>query len=66
MITKEEAKKVIQDIRNEGDFQYTFEYYSGYEEIDDDRFHELRLAYLDAGKDLRKYLEEVAGEKLHG
>ena len=65
-MTKEEAKKVMQAIRDEGDFQYTFEFYSGFEEIDCDRFHQLRQDYLDAGKDLRKYLEEIGEEKLHG
>ena len=63
-MTKEEAKKVLSDLRNENNFHYTFEYYSGYEEIDCDRFHQLRQDYLDAAKDLRKYLEEIAEEKL--
>ena len=63
-MTKEEAKKVLAAIRNENGMQYTFEFYSGFEEIDGDRFHQLRQDYLDAGKDLRKYLEEIAEEKL--
>jgi len=60
---KKEAKGVLAAIRDEG-MQYTFEFHSGFEEIDDDKFHQLRQDYLDAGKDLRKYIEAAAGEVL--
>jgi len=61
---KKDAKKVLAVAREEG-MLYAFEYYSGFEEIDDDRFHQLRQDFLDANKELRKYLETESGELLH-
>lgn len=42
-------------IDNEG-FEYTFTGYSNFEEIKDEEFHLLRLAYLTARANLSKYL----------
>jgi hypothetical protein len=42
-------------MRDEG-FHYCFKYYSRFEEIKDERFHELRLSYLKAAKELDDYI----------
>lgn len=46
-MTKEEKEDVCDIIDNEG-FDYTFEDYSNFEEIDDKKFHQLRKNYLKA------------------
>ena len=38
------------------EFHYCFEHYSRFEEIKDEKFHELRLAYLEAADALKKYI----------
>lgn len=42
-------------IENEG-FHYAFTGYSEFKEVDDPKFHELREAYLKAGRDLAAHL----------
>lgn len=42
-------------MENEG-FHYCFRHYSDFEEIKDEKFHELRLAYLEAADALEKYI----------
>jgi hypothetical protein len=37
-------------------FDYAFRHYSNFEDIEDPKFHELRLAYVKAAKDLAEYL----------
>jgi len=37
-------------------FHYCFEWYSTFEEIEDEKFHELRLAYLKAANELENYV----------
>ena len=37
-------------------FHYCFEWYSTFEEIEDEKFHELRLAYLKAASELENYV----------
>ena len=41
-------------------FHYCFESYSHFDEIKDERFHELRLAYLKAAKELEDYVNQKA------
>jgi hypothetical protein len=42
-------------MENEG-FHYCFKHYSEFKEIKDKKFHELRLAYLEAADALEKYI----------
>ena len=43
-------------------FPYAFTSYSNFEEVKDEEFHRLRLAYLEAGQALAAYLGvEVGG-----
>lgn len=42
-------------IDNEG-FDYAFVDYSDFSEIEDDKFHELRVAYVKAAEELREYV----------
>ena len=43
-------------------FHYCFHSYSGFEEIKDERFHELRKAYLSISSDLEKYINDKVEE----
>lgn len=43
-------------MRDEG-FDYCFRHYSSFEEIKDEKFHELRLKYIQAAEELEKYVE---------
>jgi hypothetical protein len=49
--------KVMNRIDNEG-FHYCFKNYSNWEEIKDEKFHKLRLAYLKAAEDLNTYISD--------
>ena len=46
---------VLDTIENEG-FEYAFVDYSGFEQIEDEEFHKLREAYLDAREILADYI----------
>jgi hypothetical protein len=39
-------------------FHYCFKHYSDFNEINDEKFHELRLKYLDVANELEKYINE--------
>tara|TARA_R110002126_G_scaffold82497_7_gene202193 strand:- start:317 stop:520 length:204 start_codon:yes stop_codon:yes gene_type:complete len=39
-------------------FHYCFKHYSDFNEINDEKFHELRLKYLDVTNELEKYINE--------
>lgn len=54
-MTGKEFQYVIDTIENEG-FSYAFVDYSDFFEIEDEKFHELRQAYLHADAALREYL----------
>lgn len=48
-------ESVAYRMRAEG-FHYCFEHYSTFEEIEDEKFHELRLAFLKAANELENYV----------
>ena len=50
-----EINEVRYRIEEEG-IDYTFLSYSNYEEIKDEEFHRLRLAFVEATKNLKKYI----------
>lgn len=53
---KNKEKKYIESvIENEG-FDYAFMHYSDFDEISDEKFHELRKAYLAASAKLHEYV----------
>jgi hypothetical protein len=52
-----EMDYVKSTINNEG-FDYCFRCYSNFEDIKDEKFHELRKAYLNAAKELEKYVND--------
>lgn len=39
-------------------FHYCFKHYSDFNEINDEKFHELRLKHLDVANELEKYINE--------
>lgn len=52
----EKFEFLISKMRVEG-FHYCFKHYSKFEEIDDDKFHELRENYLKSADELKNYIE---------
>lgn len=46
-------------IENEG-FDYTFRDYSDFEEVKDEKFHQLRQAYKDAADELDNYIGKMS------
>lgn len=56
-MTEEEAELVWGYIENEG-FDYCFRRYSSFKNVKDEKFHELRKAYCEAGDALEEYLEQ--------
>ena len=38
-------------------FEYAFENYTSFDEVEDPYFHELRLKYLESLKNLKSYIE---------
>ena len=61
MIMTEEEYENWQMVRyrmdNEG-LEYCFKHYSSFEEIEDEKFHELRNELLEKMKEIREYVEE--------
>lgn len=53
---------VLDYVENEG-FDYCFTSYSGFEDVDDEKFHELRKAYVKAHDELESYLEQFRDEE---
>lgn len=53
----ENFENVKYRIKNEG-FHYCFKHYSNFEEINDNRFHELRKQYIEASNLLEGYVDE--------
>jgi hypothetical protein len=53
----ENWENVSYRIREEG-FHYCFKHYSSFIEIEDEKFHQLRLAYLNAAQELKRYVNE--------
>lgn len=54
---KENWQSVKYRMEEEG-FYYCFESYSRFSEIKDEKFHELRLKYLESAKELEKYIND--------
>lgn len=56
-MTPNEAKTLTAKIESEG-FEYAFLHYSNFSTIKDERFHELRKAFVKSYEELKSYLEE--------
>lgn len=54
-MTNEEQKEVAFRVEEDG-FDYAFRNYSDFAEIKDERFHELRKAYIQAAQELEAYV----------
>lgn len=52
---KNKLKSVIATIENEG-FDYAFAHYSDFEEIGDEKFHQIRKEYLKIRQELMDYI----------
>jgi len=48
-------------MNNEG-YDYCFKQYSNFEEIKDEKFHELRKKYLEISKELEEYVKNKCNE----
>ena len=58
-MTKEEAEYVLVTIDQEG-LDNCFNSYSRFADVEDEDFHKLRQAYLNAQEQLQSYLDEAA------
>lgn len=54
-MNKVDERYVVAKVKEEG-FDYTFFHYSDFDDIEDDKFHRLRNAYLDARQELADYI----------
>ena len=54
-MTEEEKERVCYRVGDEG-LDYTFRFYSNYEEIKDKEFHKLRQNYIKASTEMLVYL----------
>ena len=54
-----EKKRVQETVESEG-FGYTFMSYSNFDDVKDQRFHELRQAFVNAAKELATYIDVEA------
>lgn len=52
----EEFEYVRIKISDEG-FDYCFRHYSSFKEVDDEKFHQLRKAYIEIANELESYVE---------
>ena len=59
-MTKEDLLEEFQNVEYRMDaegFHYCFSGYSSFKEVKDEKFHQLRLAYLGSANELREYVE---------
>lgn len=54
--TIEDWEYVKNKMKNEG-FHYCFIHYSRFEEIEDEKFHEIRKRYIETARELEKYVD---------
>jgi hypothetical protein len=57
-LEKLEDLQMVQYRMDAEGFDYCFRQYSRFEEIEDPKFHELRLAYINAAAAIEQYVEE--------
>lgn len=48
--------ELVKDVIDNEGFEYTFINYSDFEDIDDELFHKLRIAYVEAAEALAEYV----------
>jgi len=60
---QDEWNEVRYRMDNEG-IDYCFEHYSSFEEIKDEKFHELRLQFLKSLKEIQNYVNEKCQEEV--
>jgi len=65
-MTYEESDKwnAVQYHMDQEGIDYCFEFYSNFMEIEDEKFHELRLSFIQSMCDLRDYVNEKCEEEL--
>lgn len=66
-MTYEETDKwnAVQYHMDQEGIDYCFESYSNFKEIEDEKFHELRLRFIQSMCDLRDYVNEKCDEDLN-
>lgn len=53
----EDWERLRYRMKEEG-IEYCFRHYSNWEEINDEKFHELRLKLIDTMKEIREYVDD--------
>ena len=59
-MTKLEDFADLRSRMNQEGFHYCFKHYSSFTDIEDEKFHKLRKAYLKAADELEKYIKDKA------
>jgi hypothetical protein len=59
-MTKLEDFADLNSRMNQEGLHYCFKHYSSFNDIEDDKFHKLRKAYLKAADELEKYIKDKA------
>ena len=62
VLSQEHAESIVSIIRTEG-LDYAFSHYAIYRDVNDTKFHDLRLEYIRAARELREYVYTKAGEQ---
>jgi len=62
MASQKEWWESCQYRMNEEGFDYCFQDYSDWKDIEDEKFHELRKEYLESAKKLAEYIDNKASE----
>lgn len=60
-MTASDIQTIADTVQSEG-FEYAFVAHSTFQQITDERFHELREAYLKGRRELDAYLESAAAD----
>lgn len=56
-------KTYVADIIDCEGFEYAFVHYSNFDDVKDEEFHKLRLAFIEARKKLQEYIEHNEEEE---
>jgi hypothetical protein len=62
LLEKEENWSMVNYRMDAEGFHYCFKYYSDFDEIQDEKFHELRKRYLETANHLETYVEYKLNE----
>jgi hypothetical protein len=63
-VEEQDKWNAVQYRMSEEGIDYCFEHYSDFKEIEDEKFHELRLKFIESMFNLRNYVNEKCSEEV--